>query len=97
MANTMRSVLIALTMVLSLSSCFTYSYTVGEGPQTGVEIKSKNHYMILGLAVIDSSDPIEMAGGAENYQVTVKHTFLDGLINGITCGFYNPTTTIVTK
>ena len=38
-----------------------------------------------------------MAGGATDYEVSVSHTFIDGLINAITFGFYTPTTTKVKK
>jgi len=38
-----------------------------------------------------------MAGDAKNYQVTIKHTFVDGLIGLLTNGIYTPTTTIVKK
>jgi hypothetical protein len=38
-----------------------------------------------------------MAGGAENYDVKIVHSFIDGLINSITFGIYNPVTVIVTK
>lgn len=89
------SLLLAFTLMMS--SCYTYTYNVGNGAQTGVEVKEKNHYLIYGLANVGQSDPIEMAGGAANYEVTITHTFIDGLINAITFGIYNPTTTIVKK
>lgn len=78
-----------------LTSCYTYN--VGKESQTGVEVKEKNHYLIYGLANIGQSDPVEMAGGAQDYEVTITHTFIDGLINSLTFGIYNPTTTIVRK
>lgn len=84
-------------MVLMLSSCYTHTYMVGNGPQTGVEIKQKNHFVILGLVPIATSNPHLMAGGAENYSVTTSHTFIDGLLNSLTAGIYNPTTTVVIK
>jgi hypothetical protein len=82
---------------LFMTSCFTYTYTVGEGPQSGVVVTEKNHYVVYGLAPIKTSDPIEMAGTAEDYEVTIQHTFVDGLINALTLGIYNPTTTMVKK
>jgi hypothetical protein len=82
---------------ISLTSCFTYTVTVGKGAQTGVEYRKMNHYLIYGLATLSTSNPTEMAGGAEDYEVTIKHTFVDGLINAITLGIYTPTTTIVRK
>jgi hypothetical protein len=38
-----------------------------------------------------------MAGDAQDYEVTITHTVVDGLINVLTSGFYTPTTTIIKK
>lgn len=86
-----------VTFSLLLSSCYTYTYTVGKGPQSNVVVKKKNHYVIYGLVPLSTSDPIKMAGDAQNYEVTVQHSFLDGLVNSLTFGIYNPTTTKVVK
>lgn len=80
-----------------MSSCYTLTYTVGDGSKTGEVIKKKNHYLIYGIAPIKTSDPTKMAGDAKNYEVTIKHTFVDGLLNALTSGLYTPTTTIVIK
>jgi len=80
-----------------MTSCFTYTFSVGEGAQTGLEVKKMNHYLIYGLAPVSVTDPNVLAGGAENYDVTIQHTFVDGLINAITFGIYSPTTTIIRK
>nr|WKN36167.1 Bor family protein [Tunicatimonas sp. TK19036] len=88
---------LALGISLMMSSCYTYSYSVGEGSQSGVAVKQMNHYLVYGLAPLDTSIPAEMAGGAKDYDVTITHTFVDGLINAVTFGIYSPTTTIVTK
>lgn len=80
-----------------VTSCYTYTFNVGDGAQTGVTVEEKNHYLIYGLAPIKTSDPTEMAGGAENYEVTIEHTFVDGLLNALTGGLYAPTTTTVRK
>ena len=93
----MKNFLFLGAMALLLSSCFTVTYMVGNGPQTGVEIKEKNHFVIGGLLPIATSNPQEMAGGAANYSVTTSHTFFDGLIQALTSGIYTPTTTIVRK
>jgi len=85
------------TCVLFLNSCYTYTYSVGKGSQTGKTISKKNHYAIYGLIPISTSDPIKMAGDAKDYDITIKHSFVDGLINSITFGIYNPTTTQVVK
>jgi len=97
----MKKSLINLIFILFLSffmtSCYTYTYTVGNGPQSGAEIVEKNHYLVYGLAAIKTSDPTVMAGDAKDYEVTITHSFIDGLINGLTFGIYNPTTTIVNQ
>ncbi len=46
---------------LTMTSCYTVSYVVGNGPVTGYEVKEKNHYLIAGLAPIKTADPVKMA------------------------------------
>lgn len=89
--------LVAICLSMAMTSCYTYTYTVGSGPKTGLEVKGKNHYLIYGLAPIKTSDPIQLAGDARDYEVTIQHSFVDGLINVITFGIYNPTTTTIRK
>lgn len=86
-----------LTLSLLLTSCYSLTYSVGKGPQTGVDLKEKNHYFVYGLAKGKTSDPTKMAGEAEDYEVNISHTFVDGFISAITFGIYNPTTTKITK
>jgi len=97
----MKKILLNAAMVLmlsgSLTSCYTQSYMVGEGPQKGVESVEKSHYLIYGLAPIKTADPEKMAGGAKDYSVTIQHNFVDGLLNILTWGIYTPTTTKVVK
>lgn len=97
MKRTVLNLIAVIAVSVSLTSCYTYTMTVGKGAQTGVEVSKKNHYLIYGLAALNTSNPKEMAGGAENYDITITHTFVDGLINGLTFGIYTPTTTIVKK
>lgn len=82
---------------LIFNSCYTISYSVGEGGKTNEKIKEKNHYVIYGLAPIKRSDPVKIAGASKDYTVIIQHTFFDGLINALTFGIYTPTTTIVKK
>lgn len=84
-------------LCVSLTSCYTQTYSVGSGAQTGVKVKEKNHYLIGGLAPLKTANPIKMAGDAKNYDVTTTHSFVDLLINLLTGGIYTPTTTIVKK
>ncbi|MFC4874418.1 Bor family protein [Negadavirga shengliensis] len=92
-------VIFALGLLISgmATSCYTQTYTVGQGPQKGVEVKDKSHYLVYGLAPIKTANPVQMAGTSQDYEVTIQHTFVDGLINAITFGLYTPTTTKVVK
>lgn len=97
----MKKVLLNIAMMVSISlmmtSCFTYTAVVGKGSQTGVEVTGKNHFLINGLFPLGVSNAKQMAGGASDYDLTVTHSFIDGLIGGITFGIYTPTTTTVKK
>ena len=94
----MKKILLFCGIVLFCSSCYTVRYNVGKGPQTGVEFKAKNHFLIFGLAPVgDQKSPKELAGDTANYEVVISHTFIDGLLNAITFGIYTPTTTTVRK
>ncbi len=97
MKKTISRLFTILSFSILLSSCYTLTYTVGTGAQTGVQVKEKNHYLLYGLAPLETSNPVQMAGDTDNYEVTIQHSFVDGLINAITFGIYTPTTTTVTK
>ena len=97
MKNKFLSLTVLAFLCLSMASCYTLSYAVGNGSQTGITVVQKNHYLIGGLAALKTADPTKMAGDSKNYQVTITHTFVDGLINALTSGLYAPTTTIVKK
>jgi len=88
---------VVVVIAISMASCYTVTMTVGQGPQTGLEIERKNHYVIGGLVALSTADIKEMAGTSKNYSVTISHTILDGFIAALTGGLYTPTTTIVKK
>ena len=87
----------ALVCSTLLTSCYTYTSVVGTGAEGNKEVTEWNHYVVYGLAPVGVSDSKEMAAGAENYEVTTKQTFVNGLVTGLTFGLYTPTTTIVKK
>lgn len=80
-----------------LTSCYTYTSVVGEGAKGNQEVTEWNHYLIFGLAPVDVSDSKAMAGGANDYTVTTRQSFINGLVSGLTFGIYTPTTTTVKK
>jgi len=97
MKKVLLNIAVMISISLSMTSCFTYTAVVGKGSQTGVEVKGKNHFLIQGLAPLSVSNAKQMAGGASDYDLTVTHTFIDGLLGALTFGIYTPTTTIIKK
>lgn len=87
----------ALCGILLFSSCYQQRIIVGTGPQGNQEETKWNHYFIFGLAPGELANVKEMAGDAENYEIWNRHSFVNGLIQGLTFGIYTPTTTTVYK
>ena len=80
-----------------LTSCYSYTTVVNDGAQGYEEVTQWNHYLIFGLAPVNVSNAKLLSGGAENYTVNTKTTFVNGLVSGLTFGIYTPTKTTVTK
>lgn len=80
-----------------LSSCYSYTAVVGNGPQTNQKTVKWNHYAIYGLAPVAVTDAKELVGDAKDYSLNIQHSFVNGLIAAITFGVYTPTTVTVTK
>lgn len=97
----MKKGLLKLSLIFAvaimMTSCYTFTATVGEGPKTGEKVVAHNHYLIDGLAPIATANTKELTGGAKDYSITVSHSFIDGLLMMITGGIYTPTTVTITK
>lgn len=97
MKKAFKALTVAFAASMMLSSCYTYTSVVGKGAQGNQQTTKWNHYVIYGLAPVGVSDSKQMAGGAQDYTVTTKQSFVNGLISAITFGIYTPTVTTVTK
>lgn len=82
---------------LLFTSCYSYTTVVGEGAQGMNQTTEWNHYVLFGLAPVAVSNSEEMAGGAKDYTVHTRQSFVNGLVSALTFGLYSPTTTTVTK
>ena len=47
MKNKFLSFAVVCLLSISMSSCYTLTYTVGDGSKTGEIVKKKNHYLII--------------------------------------------------
>lgn len=94
-----RLIKAALTVAIAfaMTSCYTFTAVVGNGPQTGTKVVAHNHYVIDGLAPISTANTKALAGDAKDYSITVTHSFIDGFLMMLTGGIYTPTTVTVTK
>jgi hypothetical protein len=88
---------LTIGIAFAMTSCYTFTATVGNGPQTGTKIVAHNHYVIAGLAPISTADTKTLIGDTKDYSITVSHSFIDGVLNILTSGIYTPTTVTITK
>lgn len=67
------------------SGCFMMRHAVGKGAvEAKTEVSKRQWYFLFGLIRINEVDAGEMAGGAANYMITTRHSFVDVLLNGLT-------------
>lgn len=95
--KSMKMMMVLCASSLLLTSCYSYTSVVGTGAQGNSQTTEWNHYVIYGLGPVGVSNSKTMAGGADNYTVHTRQSFVNGLISAITFGIYTPTTTTVTK
>lgn len=94
----LQSILLALIITFSVTSCFTIEHTVGNGSQLGTTVEKRQWFALWGLVEISDIDTKAMAGEATDYTIKTERTFVDGLI-GIFTGIVtiSPRTVQVTK
>lgn len=73
-----------VALVFSMTGCHSLKHTVGNGPQTGVEISEAQWYALWGLVPLGRVDGGELAGGATDYEIYSRHNFVDYLISFFT-------------
>ncbi|MCP4460260.1 MAG: hypothetical protein GY816_19885 [Cytophagales bacterium] len=92
--------ILTLTLVLGfgMSSCYTIEHTVGSGAQGGSTETARQWFALWGLVPISEADSKQMAGGATDYTIETKASFVD-IVIGIFTGIVTiaPRTVTVTK
>ena len=67
----MKKSLLKLSLIFAIAvmmtSCYTFTATIGNGPQTGTKIVAHNHYLIDGLAPISTANTKELVGDTKDY------------------------------
>ncbi len=95
--NSMKMMTVVFASSMLLTSCYSYTSVVGEGAKGNSQTTQWNHYVVYGLAPVGVSDSKQMAGGAKDYTVHTRQSFVNGLVSALTFGIYTPSTTTVTK
>jgi len=93
----MKFLIGVLLLSFTLTSCYSHTFVIGDGPKSGETVEETNNFFLYGLIAGKVSDPQKMAGDTKDFQVTEVMTFFDGFLAAITFGIYTPTTTIVKK
>ena len=86
--------LILLTLIFTLSSCYTTQIVVGEGAKGNQTIRLKQTHLINGLVSFKIPEMKQIID-KKNYTIITKHSFIDLALNSFTFGIYTPTTIII--
>ena len=98
MKKVLSTISIVFIMTFALSSCESIKHTVGEGAQGSTEVMQRQWYVLAGLIPLNQVNTQSMAGGAENYTIEVKQSFVDMIIGAFTGSItIFPRTVTVTK
>ncbi len=84
MSKKIISMILVITLTVSLVSCTVNQHIIGKGAQSNTEINDKQWYILFGLVPLNNVDTNKMAGGASDYTIETKSSFLDAIISGIT-------------
>ena len=76
--------LVAAASVVFLIGCAAHTHVIGNGAKGGESISKAQWYAVWGLVPLGNVDTKEMAGGATDYTIKTKESFVDFLIGIIT-------------
>lgn len=93
----MKLTAISILLALVMTSCFSYTVTVGSGAKGHDSVSKWNPYFIDGLIPGTQVDPKQLSQGATDYTITTKFSIGNMLVSALTIGIYTPTTVTVTK
>ncbi len=81
MKRNIRTALLALISAALLTACAVHTHQVGDGAQSGVEMKQKQWYILWGLVPLNEVDSAVLAEGADDYTIRTAKEVDDVLIN----------------
>ena len=69
-----------LVSSLFLVGCYTQTFVVGDGPQTGQTASQRQWFALYGLIPLTQVDTGALAGGATDYEIQTQRSGVDILI-----------------
>ncbi|MCH8839044.1 MAG: hypothetical protein IIA60_14830 [Candidatus Marinimicrobia bacterium] len=69
-----------LVSSLFLVGCYTQTFVVGNGPQTGQTASQRQWFALWGLIALTQVDTGALAGGASDYEIQTQLSGLDVII-----------------
>lgn len=76
---------LAAAVCALLPGCFTFTHTVGRGPNAApVVVEETQWFALWGLAPMSPVDSAKLAGPSRDYRVTTKFTVVDVVISAFT-------------
>lgn len=86
-----------LVSSLFLVGCYTQTFVVGNGPQTGQTASQRQWFALFGLIPLTQVDVQALAGGATDYEIQTQVSGMDIVIgivaNSLTIGSRTVTVT----
>ena len=81
-----KKLLSALTIlsILVFFGCAAHTHVIGAGAKGGEVVTAKQWYIVFGLIPLNNADSKEMSGGATDYTIKTKQTFVDYIISAFT-------------
>lgn len=92
-----KRTILALILLLAMSSCFVSRVEVREGPNLGIQEEDYNEYYFWGLHTHKEVDAQRLARGAPNYRIEKKFDLFDCFWTFFTLGIYSRTSVNVTR
>lgn len=83
MKRTLANALLSVFICVSLSGCYTMRVQVGNGGKNETHVTKRQWYMLYGLvrSMNENVNVAEMAGGADDYTVSMSTTTADYFIS----------------
>lgn len=88
---------VGLIVIISVAcifatSCWKHTFTVGAGAVDGQQVYKKWHHHFLFGLIGDTNVDVRKVCPSGNATIKDQHSFVNGLIQGLTLGIYGPTT-----